>query len=175
MYIEGETLDDLLRASLYAVMARGHRIAPTKGNARELIGVTLRLANPLARFSRNESRGVLFSALGETLWYLSGSDDFDVIEYYIPRYRERCETPSEVSRSEAAYGPRLKAQLPFILRMLGKKDTRPGVRVPASAENTGSAANVESAASMAAGTAGIKRNARSSTSSTRRGRRPTSS
>lgn len=127
MYIEGNTFDDLLRKGLSALLAHGRLIKPHKGDARELIGVTLKLFNPLARFSRTESRGVLFSALGETLWYLSGSDDFDIIEHYIPKYRERCETPSHVKISEGAYGPRLVLQLPFIIDAVNKNDTRKAV------------------------------------------------
>jgi thymidylate synthase len=65
--------------------------------------------------------------LGESLWYLSGSDDFDFIEHYIPQYRMRCETPAEVERSEAAYGPRLKSQMAFIKGAINKPDTRKAV------------------------------------------------
>lgn len=130
MFIEGKTFDDLLRKGLRALLDHGQRIKPAKGGALgavELIGVTLRLTDPLARFSRTESRGVLFSALGETLWYLSGSDNFDIIEYYIPRYRELCDTPADVQISEAAYGPRLKSQIPFIINAVAKNDTRKAV------------------------------------------------
>lgn len=67
MYFEGNTFDDLLRAALQAILDRGRPIKPSKGDALEIIGATLRLTNPLARFSRTEDRGVLFSALGETL------------------------------------------------------------------------------------------------------------
>ena len=127
MYIEGDTFDDLLRKGLRALLDGGRLIKPGKGQALELIGVTLRLADPLARFSRTESRGVLFSALGETLWYLSGSDQFDIIEHYIPTYRARCDTPVEVQKSEAAYGPRLLSQMPKIIEAIGKNDTRRAV------------------------------------------------
>ncbi|MGE7157562.1 thymidylate synthase [Methylorubrum rhodesianum] len=127
MFIEGETIDDLLRKSIEALQAEGRHIEPSKGDALEAIGATLRLANPLARFSRTEGRGVISSAIGETLWYLSGSDDFDAIEYYIPRYRGFCETPADVSKSEAAYGPRLKRQLNLIIEKIKKNNTRKAV------------------------------------------------
>src|SRR3954467_11061230 len=106
MFIEGETFDDILRKGLRQLLDQGHPIRPSKGDATEVIGACLKLQNPRARFSRTETRGVLYSALGETLWYLSGSDEFDFIEHYIPGYRQRCETPADVKRSEAAYGPR---------------------------------------------------------------------
>ncbi len=127
MYFEGETFDDLLRAGLQAILERGRPIKPSKWDALEIIGATLRLTNPLARFSRTEDRGVLFSALGETLWYLSGSDEFEPILHYIPRYRERCETPPNVTRAEAAYGPRLASQMPFIVEKVQQRDTRKAV------------------------------------------------
>jgi thymidylate synthase len=127
MFIEGETFDDLLRKGLQAVLEHAHPIKPTKNDAAEIIGVSLKLNNPLARFSRTENPGVLYSALGETLWYLSGSDEFDVIEHYIRSYRERCETPAHVVHSEAAYGPRLKSQMPFIKDKIRKPDTRKAV------------------------------------------------
>lgn len=127
MFIQGETFDDLLKKGLEAVLASGLLIKPKKGDARELIGVTMKLDNPRARFSRTETRATLFSALGETLWYLAGSDDFESIIYYVPRYRDFCETPSDVLRSEAAYGPRLVAQLPFIRGQIQKNDTRKAV------------------------------------------------
>lgn len=127
MYLEGGTFDDLLRKSLTALLDHGSHIKPGKGNALEIIGLTLRLTNPLARFSRTESRGVLFSALGETLWYFSGSDDFNAVEHYIPTYRDRCATPLHVDRSEAAYGPRWQAQMPFLIGAIKRDYTRRAV------------------------------------------------
>jgi thymidylate synthase len=127
MLIEGETFDDILRKSLCGILRQGHPIKPSKGDATEVIGACLKLQNPRARFSRTENRSVLYSALGETLWYLSGSDEFDFIERYIPRYRQRCGTPAHIERSEAAYGPRLKRQLGFIMSSVRKPDTRKAV------------------------------------------------
>src|SRR5262249_38079098 len=127
MFIEGETFDDLLRKSLRLILEHGSRIRPSKGDAVEIIGACLKLQNPRARFSRTENRGVVYSALGETLWYLSGSDEFEFIEHYVPRYREYCGTPSTVQTSEAAYGPRLKKQMPFIERAIQNMDTRKAV------------------------------------------------
>jgi thymidylate synthase len=81
-----DSLDDLLRAAIEAVLESGEAVLPTKGPNRELRGVTLQLTNPRARLSRSESRGKVFSALGELLWYLSGSNATDQIAYYIPKY-----------------------------------------------------------------------------------------
>ena len=59
----------------------------SKGDHREVTGVLLELTNPRARLSRTETRGKLFSALGELCWYLAGSNDVDFISYYIPFYK----------------------------------------------------------------------------------------
>jgi thymidylate synthase len=127
MYIEGETFDDILRESLRGILQHGNPIKPSKGPGTEVLGACLKVRNPRARFSRDENRSVLYSALGEALWYLSGSDEFDVVEHYIPQYRERCETPPDVRHSEAAYGPRLKSQMEFIKGQVCKPDTRKAV------------------------------------------------
>ena len=74
-----ETIDDLMRHSIKAILAHGVDITATKGPNRELMGVVLKLTNPRARLSRTETRGKLFSALGELCWYLDGSDQ---LEFY---------------------------------------------------------------------------------------------
>jgi thymidylate synthase len=127
MFVDGETFDDLLRNSIELVLAHGQLTKPSKGPASELIGLSMRLRNPRARFSRTETRATLFSALGETLWYLSGTNEFDLIEYYIPSYRLHCDTPADVKESEAAYGPRIINQLEFIRNQIKKTDTRKAV------------------------------------------------
>ena len=63
----------------------------------------LEIANPRARISRTETRGKLFSCLGELCWYLAGRKDLAFIKYYIPKYREFAED-GEVF---GGYGPRL--------------------------------------------------------------------
>lgn len=124
MFFEGETFDDILQVSLRRILADGVAISPSKGDALEIIGACIKLNNPRARFSRTEHRAVVYSALGETLWYLSGSDDFDFIEHYIPHYRDLCGTPAEVQKSEAAYGPRWQRQMDFVKSQIQKQDTR---------------------------------------------------
>ena len=74
-----------------------------RGKTFEIIGVNLLLEKPRARLSRSENRGKLFSALGEFLWYLSGSDTLAFIEKYVPLYVN--EATDGVLYG--AYGPRL--------------------------------------------------------------------
>ena len=76
MHIEGQTLDDLLQAVFRRALKSKVVTRSSKGAARELMGVMLKLTNPRARFSRTERRATLLSCLGETLWYFSGSDAF---------------------------------------------------------------------------------------------------
>ncbi|MBT9290398.1 thymidylate synthase [Prosthecodimorpha staleyi] len=104
MEIEGDSLDALL-VELYGKLNNGaNRNVGTRGETLEQLGVILRLAKPRARLSRSEDRGKPFSALGEFLWYLSGSNSLDFIESYVPMYRKEAEPDGTV---HGAYGPRL--------------------------------------------------------------------
>jgi len=107
MYLVQDTLDDLLGAVYRALLKSNNRVSPTKGANREAIAVLLKLRNPLARFSRTEQRATLHSCLGETLWYFSGTDRLDFVEYYIPSYRKFSKLPANAVQAEGAYGPRL--------------------------------------------------------------------
>ena len=104
MQIRADTLDDLLRRVFHKLHTVGRRIAPSRGSALEITAILLHLANPRARLSRSESRGRIFSALGELLWYLSGEDDLSFIRYYIPDYEQYSDDGRTI---RGAYGPRL--------------------------------------------------------------------
>jgi thymidylate synthase len=122
-----KSLDDLMRTVIVRLMADGSVIHPTKGAAREIVGATLELTDPRARLSRSEARSTAFSALGELLWYLSGSASLDDISYYIPKYKEFAVD----GRIEGAYGPRLmgdERRLHEVIEVLRtKKDSRQAV------------------------------------------------
>jgi thymidylate synthase len=119
-----DSLDDLLRAAIEAVLERGESVSPTKGPNRELRGVTLQLTNPRARLSRSESRGRVFSALGELLWYLSGSNATDQIAHYISRYSEY----DEDGIVYGGYGPRLRGGADQLATVIGLLRKRPSTR-----------------------------------------------
>jgi thymidylate synthase len=136
MHVDADTLDDLLRTVFQRLLRSKNRPSPTKGANREDIGALLTIRKPRARFSRTERRATLFSCLGETLWYLSGSDQLDVIEYYIKGYRGFSKLPDDVTSAPGAYGPRLfgtgskENQVAKIIQMLSdpqKHDTRQAV------------------------------------------------
>lgn len=104
MHFEEASVDDLLNQALRGLLANGISARPTKGATLELTGVALNLTNPRARLSRAESRGTVFSCLGELLWYLSRSDDLAQISYYISRYGEFSDDGRTL---HGAYGPRM--------------------------------------------------------------------
>src|SRR6185437_13975806 len=102
-YFLGPTLDDVMRDAINAIYADGDAISPSKGLALEIRGVLLEITNPRARLSRTESRGKLFSALGELCWYLAKTNELSFIEYYIQKYADS----ADGSEIFGGYGPRL--------------------------------------------------------------------
>lgn len=106
MEIPGESVDDILlqlyeKLPNYPVTGSG-----TRGKIEaEMLAVSLVMTNPRMRISRSENRGKPFSALGELLWYLAGSDRLEFIERYIDDYRK----DAVDGALPGAYGPRLFA------------------------------------------------------------------
>ena len=136
MLFKADSLDDALGDVVRSLLRRGAAIRAKKGRAREFTGVLIKLSDPRARFSRTEGRGTLISFLGETLWYLSGSDSLAQIEYYIANYRSFIGASPRATRAPGAYGPRLFAggensQMSRLLKTMrdkqGKSDTRQAV------------------------------------------------
>jgi thymidylate synthase len=103
MEIKGEGLDDVLRQVYRALLDTGVRLGGSRGEILECLGVTVRIGNPRARISRSENRSKPFSALGELLWYMSGSEDLEFIKPYVSAYKE----DAVDGVLEGAYGPRL--------------------------------------------------------------------
>lgn len=102
-YFSGPTLDDVMHDVIREIIDRGRTIHPKKGDALEITGVVLEILDPRARLSRTETRGRVFSALGELMWYLSGSNDVEFITYYIESYKDL----DEGGIIFGGYGPRL--------------------------------------------------------------------
>ncbi|MGY0197561.1 thymidylate synthase [Leptothrix sp. BB-4] len=90
----------------------------------------LKLSAPRARLSRSESRGLVFSCLGELLWILAGSNSLSFIQHYIPSYDEYSDDKKTIF---GAYGPRLFGESPDdqvarVIQLLTKKrDSRQAV------------------------------------------------
>lgn len=127
MEISGDSLDAVLHRLYLSLVEEGEINEGSRGETKELLGVSLRIHKPRARISRSENRGKPFSAFGELLWYLSGSDKLDFIEPYVTEYAKDAVNGT----LEGAYGPRLLAmrgginQFESIERLLNKK---PGSR-----------------------------------------------
>lgn len=118
-----DTLDDALRRVIKKLLNTKNRMRPTRGEGTEFIGVLLKIKKPRSRLSRTERKGTVFSCLGETLWYLSGTKDLSFITYYIPRYKKESDDCLTV---HGGYGPRLfnkdgDNQVKNVLDLLGKK------------------------------------------------------
>lgn len=132
MFVSEETLDDLLHVVLERILKEGTKVtSSSKGANTELWGVLLELKNPLARLSRTEMRSIAFSCLGETIWYLAGSDELSFIRYYLSRYEKSAEANGRIW---GAYGPRLFKmrksvnQIESVIGLLKKKpETRQAV------------------------------------------------
>lgn len=104
MYLVEDTLDDLMKEVLERLLALDSEIKATRGTTKELLGVLLHLKNPRARLSRTETKGKPFSAIGELLWYLSGSNELSFIYYYIKQYADDSDDGLTIY---GGYGPRL--------------------------------------------------------------------
>ncbi|HLH06604.1 MAG TPA: thymidylate synthase [Terriglobales bacterium] len=103
MFLTADTFDDLLRLVLKEICSHGRSIEPKKGKASEVFGVLLELRNPRARLSRTESRGKIFSGLGELCWYLAGTNSLAFIEYYAKEYAKYADGDVVYG----GYGPRI--------------------------------------------------------------------
>ncbi|WP_336004071.1 thymidylate synthase [Acinetobacter pittii] len=132
MHITAESLDDLLHETYDYILANGERASPTRGTNSEVRNCILTLLNPRSRISLSEVRSKVISCLGEFLWYLSGSNSVDFIEYYIKDYRERINfTKESTDPVPGAYGSRIfgqSNQFNKIVELLEKsKDSRRAV------------------------------------------------
>ena len=130
LYIKAATLDDLLSEVFDILVNSPNRIHPTKGKAREETGVLLELSNPRARLSQTETKGTIFSCLGELLWYLAYSNDLEFIKHYIPYYKKKIYKKGHPV--SGAYGPRLKCmrghdQVKNVINIIKKTDSRKAV------------------------------------------------
>lgn len=104
MYIEENTLDDILHELLPKFLDIENSINNTKGDNYERLGVYIKLINPRARVSATQTKNIAISPIGELLWYLSGSNELEFIKYYLNIYLKSSDDGTTVN---GAYGPRL--------------------------------------------------------------------
>ena len=123
-HLSADSLDDLLAKVFPKILRTGQRVRASKGWNKELCAVVLELRNPLARLSRTETKGTVFSCLGETLWYLARSNELKFIKYYINIYGRFAEPDGTI---HGAYGPRLFGmrtginQIDNVIKLLRRK------------------------------------------------------
>ncbi|WLA81971.1 thymidylate synthase [Bradyrhizobium elkanii] len=128
MFISAETLDDALLKLYPALLARSREsmtIKASRGETAEVIGALIEIRNPRARLSRSETRGKLYSSLGELLWYLSKDNRLDFIAPYVPRYSDESEDGVTIY---GGYGPRLfgpngEGQVKRVIGLLTERPT----------------------------------------------------
>lgn len=127
MHVVADTLDDLLRKVYRRLVRKNNVVSPSKGQTVEEFGNLLTLKNPLARLSRTETKGTVFSCLGEFLWYMSGSNSLEVIEHYIRDYGKYSDDGLTIF---GAYGPRLfdKGGIDQLAYVLAKLKSSPASR-----------------------------------------------
>jgi thymidylate synthase len=100
-----ETLDDALLKLYPEFLSRERNVTASRGANTEILGVLIEIERARARLSRSETRGKLFSSLGELLWYLTADNRLEFIEPYIARYRKESEDGG--ISVYGGYGPRL--------------------------------------------------------------------
>lgn len=127
-YFEADTLDDLMAEVFQPLLAETEMHEASRGRFTELFGALLVLKDPRARLSRSESRGKIFSALGELFWYLSKTNSHQFIKYYISRgYKKEAEDDDNSVRN--GYGARLfnqngqHDQIQNVINILKEKPT----------------------------------------------------
>lgn len=101
LVVEESTLDDLLFASVQYLFSSGEPVSTSRGQTLETRGARLQLSNPRARVSRTSALPHMFSALAETIWYLTGDDSLDHISFYVSGYK------GLIGEGTGVYGPRL--------------------------------------------------------------------
>jgi len=125
MYFSAKTIDDLLHVVFRKLLRSSSNLKASRGSMTELTGVLLELSNPRARLSRTETKGRLFSCLGELFWYLAGTDDLTFIHHYLSHYAEESDDGLTVY---GAYGPRLFSmrgndQIANVIKLLKERKT----------------------------------------------------
>lgn len=127
MHITAESIDDLLHQTYQYILENGEKVNPTRGANQEVRNCVLTLSNPRSRISLSEVRSKVISCVGEFLWYLTGSDSIEFIEYYITKYRERINfDEASIDPVPGAYGPRIfgsSNQFEKIFELLKKSDS----------------------------------------------------
>lgn len=132
MEIIVDNIDDLVNVAICEILKSGKIVSPRGMLVKEILGTKFVLTNPRNRISYNPVRHMKLSfAIGEFLWYISGSSDCETINYYNRRYHKYSDDGKELN---GAYGKRIfgarndKSQWQRIFELLQRDpDTRQAV------------------------------------------------
>jgi thymidylate synthase len=123
-----EIVMDSLEGAFYSLLERfdlgdGVRaVSPRGQKSKDLANCQLIIENPQDRLIFNPIRNVNLAAIiGETLWYLRGSDSLEEIAYYLPRMREFSDDGIKIN---SAYGKRLTHLKTIVEQLRSDPDTK---------------------------------------------------
>jgi thymidylate synthase len=123
--LAADTVDDLLRYAMRALLEEGVENNAKRGDTTEIIGAALEIRNPRARLSRTEKRRRASSVVAELCWYLHGTNDGSTISFWISKYEDEIEVDGKI---HGGYGPRLfgngaDSQVHNIIKLLRENPT----------------------------------------------------
>ncbi|TKC19102.1 thymidylate synthase [Robertmurraya kyonggiensis] len=106
--IKADNMDDVLLLLLKEIEKRGEVHSPRGLETKEILGASFELTNPRNRVIINKKRKMSISfAIGEFLWYLRGSNQLEIINYYNKRYKNYSDDGETLY---GAYGKRIFGQ-----------------------------------------------------------------
>lgn len=112
MLLQSDNIDEVWVDLLTALRMEGDELDSRAGGCRELLEVSVQLTNVQSTWLSNERRNLSQRyGAAELLWYLSGSDDVNLLTPYAPSY-SRFATPGTNS-AHGAYGKRWTDDLSF--------------------------------------------------------------
>jgi len=107
------TFNDAWKSEVINAYVNGSEISPRQLKCKEVINRQFTITDPRSRLiSINTRKMSPFYAIGELLWYLSGSNELDFISYY-SSFWKKCSDDNETLNS--AYGHRIFGHHPDIL------------------------------------------------------------
>jgi len=116
-FFRAEGISDIYPALLEHALENGEEVSPRGQSTLEVCPLVFELLDPTKCLVLQRARRLNYAfAIAERLALLGGSNDPDMLSFYVPRIREfvNCETGC----FDGAYGPRVRPQLDFVYREL---------------------------------------------------------
>jgi len=116
MDIYSETFGETYRKLLKATFTAGNCVETRLGEAKELLGIHLKVDNPLANILDCPARKLNYRLmLAEWLWYMEGRSDLAFLQPYTSQMDQFSDDGRVVA---GAYGPTIYDQLPYVINLL---------------------------------------------------------